>query len=627
MSTNHSNDSYILISPKISIRLSSLLLVLGIVAHIALVVYFDFTQDDAYITFRYAANFINGDGLVYNIGEQVEGYTNFLWLILMILGRLAGVDYIIFSKIIGTLCGVGTIFFTYLLGKNIFGNKSCLPGLSCLVLGSVYSFAYWAVSGLETGAFTLAVAASFYLYSRKSLLAAAVVVLATLLRPEGGLVFGFILLYEILGAKKVTGYGKTFLAVYLLAILPFLLFKIHYFGGLLPNPFYAKTSFDISQLSNGLVYSGQFFWHYLGAGLFLIPLLLVIRKWTSSIRAVVLFLIVYILYIIIIGGDVLKVHRFFVPILPLMILVTLFGLVIFLKKRYLIWLGAFFLLGWQLYFPRQHVISFHHSEKMLVKNMDEMIINLLAVDHSDFSLAVSTVGIAGYRLIGHRVIDLLGLTDSTIARHPEEPIDKLSTTWKETKYNSKYVLSLQPDYILFSTALKPSAPAERALFLYPQFLNSYRTIGFVYGGAINDIYKRFHPVTGELKRTIDPEFVQSYNSGLNQMRAGRLQASSASFQKAWSLCPEPKYPYVLYHLARLEMMKKNYRDYYQMLNELVKRDSLIYYAYKDLLLLEANLYNNPDKAAEYRERLLALVPWYVPGLDSFIIESRKRINK
>ncbi|RKX19472.1 MAG: hypothetical protein DRP51_07345, partial [Candidatus Zixiibacteriota bacterium] len=72
MSTNHSNDSYILISPKISIRLSSLLLVLGIVAHIALVVYFDFTQDDAYITFRYAANFINGDGLVYNIGEQVE---------------------------------------------------------------------------------------------------------------------------------------------------------------------------------------------------------------------------------------------------------------------------------------------------------------------------------------------------------------------------------------------------------------------------------------------------------------------------------------------------------------------------------------------------------------------------
>ena len=228
-----------------------------------------------------------------------------------------------------------------------------------------------------------------------------------------------------------------------------------------------------------------------------------------------------------------------------MIPVTLFGLVIFLKKRYLIWLGAFFLLGWQLYFPRQHVISFHHSEKMLVKNMDEMIVNLLAVDHSDFSLAVSTVGIAGYRLIGHRVIDLLGLTDSTIARHPEEPIDKLSTTWKETKYNSKYVLSLQPDYILFSTALKPSAPAERALFLYPQFLNSYRTIGFVYGGAINDIYKRFHPVTGELKRTIDPEFVQSYNSGLNQMSAGRLQASSASFQKAWSLCPEPKYPYVL----------------------------------------------------------------------------------
>ena len=32
--------------------------------------------DDAYISFRYAKNFINGHGFVFNIGEKVEGYTS-----------------------------------------------------------------------------------------------------------------------------------------------------------------------------------------------------------------------------------------------------------------------------------------------------------------------------------------------------------------------------------------------------------------------------------------------------------------------------------------------------------------------------------------------------------------------
>src|SRR5689334_14244881 len=40
-------------------------------------------SDDAYISFRYAANLLDGYGLVWNPGERVEGYTNFLWLIIV----------------------------------------------------------------------------------------------------------------------------------------------------------------------------------------------------------------------------------------------------------------------------------------------------------------------------------------------------------------------------------------------------------------------------------------------------------------------------------------------------------------------------------------------------------------
>ena len=47
--------------------------------------------DDAYISFRYARNFAEGNGLVWNLGERVEGYTNFLWTLGLGLGiRLTG---------------------------------------------------------------------------------------------------------------------------------------------------------------------------------------------------------------------------------------------------------------------------------------------------------------------------------------------------------------------------------------------------------------------------------------------------------------------------------------------------------------------------------------------------------
>ena len=36
---------------------------------------------DAFISFRYVRNLLSGHGLVYNPGEYVEGYSNFLWVL------------------------------------------------------------------------------------------------------------------------------------------------------------------------------------------------------------------------------------------------------------------------------------------------------------------------------------------------------------------------------------------------------------------------------------------------------------------------------------------------------------------------------------------------------------------
>ncbi|HXF48671.1 MAG TPA: hypothetical protein VNL73_04495, partial [Verrucomicrobiae bacterium] len=60
---------------------------LGLIPTAGLLLYqflhFDVLQDDAFISFRYIRNFLDGHGLVFNVGERVEGYTNFFWIMLL----------------------------------------------------------------------------------------------------------------------------------------------------------------------------------------------------------------------------------------------------------------------------------------------------------------------------------------------------------------------------------------------------------------------------------------------------------------------------------------------------------------------------------------------------------------
>ncbi len=592
------------------------LLVLGIITHFLLSLYFDFTQDDAFITFRYAANFLNGDGLVYNIGERVEGFTNFLWLIFMILGKLASLEFVIFSRIAGVLCGVGTIFFTWLIGRIIFDRQSYLPGLCAFILGTVLSFAYWSAAGLETAAFSMMAVGVIYFYLKRSYGIIVFLVLATLLRPEGGLVLGIIVFHNIISAKSFTKYAITILITYIILLLPYAIFKWTYFHALLPNPFYAKTGFNLTQLYNGLEYTGSFIWHYWAAGLFVLPFLLTYRKWSLSVRMIFLFLLIYTFYIIFIGGDVLKVHRFFVPLFPGLIIITVYGYDKLMGSKIPFWIGLILLLGWQLYIPFDHVKTYHLAEKALNHKMNKTIDRLLIADNSNFSIAVSTIGIVGYRLMGYTVIDLLGLTDSTIARHPEKPIPELKTTWKEESYNSKYVLSRQPDYILFSTEFKPSAPAERALFLYNKFLYSYRTIGFYFDGNLHTLFKRYYPIEGEIVRDVKAEFVQTYYRAIGIWGEKRFDESITEFYKALSICPDLKFPYPKYFIADANRELYNLEIAYNMLKKLVSTDTLVFEAYKDLYIFEYAINNNPEMANYYLNKVAQLAPWYVPRLEN-----------
>src|SRR2546428_13321921 len=67
------------------------------------------TSDDAYISFRYARNLVQGLGLVYNAGERVEGYSNFLWTLWCALGIKLGCAPEAWANVSGIACYAATL--------------------------------------------------------------------------------------------------------------------------------------------------------------------------------------------------------------------------------------------------------------------------------------------------------------------------------------------------------------------------------------------------------------------------------------------------------------------------------------------------------------------------------------
>ena len=66
-------------------------------------------NDDAFISFRYAANLADGQGLVFNQGERVEGFTNFLWVLILAAVRRLGGDIPTAAHLLGLALGGATI--------------------------------------------------------------------------------------------------------------------------------------------------------------------------------------------------------------------------------------------------------------------------------------------------------------------------------------------------------------------------------------------------------------------------------------------------------------------------------------------------------------------------------------
>lgn len=289
--------------------------------------HFDTIQDDAFISFQYAKQLARGNGLVFNLGERVEGYTNFLWVLLSTPLVASGWDPWEWAFFLTCPFALLTLLvLPFLSGQH--AGLSFLGLVAPVFLIVNRAFLTSSSGGLETSLFTLLVTVSMLLATRsfeqRGLVTPAcgpLLALACLTRPEGVLFTGFVGLLSLRGCMdRKHGMSRQFLWLVLFSILfvPYLVWKTLYFGKLLPNTFYAKTGGG-SHVVQGWAF---FVWFVRSHGVYapalLVPLALV---WTRGRRlfgrAVLLASVLsYTAYVIWVGGDFFE-FRFFAPILPL----------------------------------------------------------------------------------------------------------------------------------------------------------------------------------------------------------------------------------------------------------------------------------------------------------------------
>ncbi len=481
---------------------------------------FNVLQDDAFISFRYVKNFLDGHGLVFNIGERVEGYTNFFWIMLLALLAKLGLPLIETARVAGVLAAIGTLGICIYAARRYYPEKGWVWVVAApFLLAANGSFAYWAGSGLETALFTLLAAAAAVSYFSRPAFSLLFLALATLTRPEGALLAFLFGVIGVLLKQKNWKETLPFWGGLALLLLPFAIFKWFYYGSLLPNPFYAKTGLSVEYLQSGLEYVWLFLKHYGGYGLFIILPFLFWKKLSTFSRFALLVFTGYTLYLILIGGDVLKAHRFFVPILLFFYLpVTeifhqLLGNRWYKTPAFVLGILSVSIFSYRAAFPYLRNAAF--NELALIENMAHAAA-YFAEKNPARSFAIATIGAFSYYVGNRRVIDMLGLTEPAIARNPET-IEGIVSSWREKHFNAGYVLSQKPEVILFSTGVKPSAPAERALLLHPDFRRNYR-LEFSYQEGLFDLfYHRFQnrPVGSGPDRPA--RFANLFNEAMNQL--------------------------------------------------------------------------------------------------------------
>lgn len=196
------------------------------------------TYDDAFITFRYAANLAAGHGLVFNPGaawEPVLGTTTVLYsLILGAFARL-GFDLVAASLWFNVGCDLGTA----ILLVRMLGGRPFVASVAILGFAALPQIARISVGGMESPLFALcAVGACAAVQSQRPLAAGLLTAATCLVRPEGVLLALVLSIAQVRSARTLLRFLTPVVVVGAVAIV----LLVIVYGSAIPQSVLAKSA-------------------------------------------------------------------------------------------------------------------------------------------------------------------------------------------------------------------------------------------------------------------------------------------------------------------------------------------------------------------------------------------------
>lgn len=299
--------------------------------------------DDAMISMRYAYNLADGRGLVWNAGDRVEGYTNLGWTLIMALVHEMQLPLRFNALVIqlaNLLINLGLLVYVF---AQVRSRTSKLAALFATVIAATnVPILIWGLGGTESTFQVLLVTVAvlrfvpmpneggLFLLGNRLALAPILCAIAFVVRPDS-IVFLAVAILAVawLCFRRQVNPAAAMLSTLVagLVVVAVLYFQHSYYGDWLPNTFYLKATGGAQTLRRGIEYFFKFAFvdrqlplllgsvGYVAWGLsanqsrgIFVPVTLLIGAWFS--------------YILWVGGDAFQSSRFFIPIIPVLGVIT-----------------------------------------------------------------------------------------------------------------------------------------------------------------------------------------------------------------------------------------------------------------------------------------------------------------
>jgi hypothetical protein len=478
-------------------------------------VFLRWIPDDAFISFRYASNFADGHGLVFNPGERVEGYSNFLWTIILGLAHRAGLNIVGTAVTLSVVCALAMVLLALELFEGIAGDvagrntyRSHRWAVSLVLVVSL-PMAFWASSGLETcaAALFLLLGALLHLKAEREnrpevhVGSIAAYCLVAVLRPEGMMYFALNAVVVYVRRRRRGLLPRSVVAAVVVScvlLVVFLASRTLYYGSLVPNTYWAKPSTTIwltKPLLRGVRYLLRYF--VVSGLVLLIPIVVLAFFRAERVRYTVRYLLgllaVQMAFIVWVGGDVLRFDRFTVSFHPILLALVLAGAVSWEATRgkrallrMAVWGGvaAALLLNTARIYRAESKYCIHDwMHARFHANLGRALARMLP---PDATLVFNEVGAVPY-YSGLVTYDMIGLTDKTVGSIIFESFREYGTAATDMcrRSISDYLFSMNPtcvilpsygpiDLVDFSTGEEEFHPIWYGIYTHPKLRSDYR---------------------------------------------------------------------------------------------------------------------------------------------------------